>query len=69
MSWSLRVYSTLSRVWTFIQWVERVLTSIQKNIPKAIKTNGYIKLLIMYSHPLPDPIRVVEDITKAAQVD
>lgn len=52
-----------------MQWVERILTNRQKNIPKAIKIKGYIKLLIMYSHPLGVAIKVVDDITRAAHVD
>ena len=69
MSCSLRVYYTLSKVSTFMQCVDKILTKIQIKIPKAISSNGYIKLLIMYLHPLPLPINVVDDITNAAQVD
>ena len=46
-----------------------MLTNKQKKIPKAINNNGYIMLEIIYWQPLPVPIRVVEDISKAAHVD
>ena len=42
---------------------------MQKNIPSPIIISGYIKLDIEYWHPPPTAMRVVEDMTKAAQVD
>ncbi len=68
-SCTLSVVSTLGNVFTYVQWVERVLTKTHKKIPKAIINNGYIKLEILNMHPEPVPIREVDDITSAAQVD
>jgi hypothetical protein len=38
-------------------------------MPKPISIKGYIKFDILNRHPFPDPIKVVDDITNAAQVD
>jgi hypothetical protein len=42
---------------------------MQIKIPKAIINRGYIKFEILKWQPEPVPIKEVEDITKAAQVD
>ncbi len=43
-------------------------TSIQRMIPNAIRFNGYIKLaMLMWSQPV--ACNVVEEMTRAAQVD
>lgn len=69
MSWSLRVDYTFGSVLTVVQWVDNVLTRMQKKIPKAMSKSGYIRFEIPNKHPAPDPINAVDDITKAAQVD
>lgn len=66
---NFNVVSTLEIDLTLMQCVDRILTKKQKNIPKAISINGYIKLEIIYWQPEAAPIKVVDDITKAAQVD
>lgn len=69
MSCILRVDSTLSCVYTFIIWVDRLLTQMQMKLPKAISKSGNIKFAISYSQPRPTPMRVDEDMTNEAQVD
>lgn len=52
-------------------WVARTLIKMQRTIPKAIRLSGYIKLA-MYTPQKVVPLvakRVVEEMTKAAQVD
>jgi len=49
--------------------VASTLTKIQKNIPNAIIINGNIKLEIEYEQFPAFPIKLVEEMTKAAQVD
>lgn len=55
-----------------MMWVAKKLTKIQRTIPRAIKTRGYIKLAIVKGQILPlfdRAWRVVEEITNEAQVD
>lgn len=63
------VDSTLSKVSTFITWVERLLTQMQRKLPRAINSKGNIRLAISYSHYRPSPISVDEDMTSEAHVD
>lgn len=46
-----------------------MLINKHKKIPKAIRTKGYIKLVINLSHPAGVATKEVDEITKAAQVD
>lgn len=63
------VLSTLSKELTLIQWVDKLLTKIHKTIPKAIRTNGYMRLEMANMHDLSEPTNDVDEMTKAAQVD
>jgi hypothetical protein len=44
ISWDFRVNSTLERLYTPKIWVDMVLTTIQRLMPKAVRMRGYIKL-------------------------
>ncbi len=52
-----------------MQWVANILTKMQKKIPKAMIIKGYMKLEISNEQFPEFPIKLVDEMTKAAQVD
>ena len=46
INWNLRVRSTLSKVSTSMQSVDKALTKIQIKMPKAMRVKGNMKLAI-----------------------